>query len=70
MFQFAFDKSLFEFTQPTPAFAPLFRLPPTSEKQKKRAGRSYSPLGKRYLFFFLESQAPIHPRPKPLRGLD
>ena len=42
MFHLVFDTALFEFAQPTPAFAPLFKLPPTRSRQK-RAKPSHSP---------------------------
>lgn len=40
MFQFVFDSALFEFAQPGPAFAPLFRLPPTRRDKGERGGRA------------------------------
>ena len=57
MFQFAFDNALFEFAQPTPAAAPLFKLPPT--RTKRRARRSCSPLAPEDAVFFFSLVKPL-----------
>ena len=60
MFQFAFVTPLFAFIQPTPAFTPLFKLPPTNAHagpKHRQAQRSYSPLSSMVHFFLSLCQA-------------
>lgn len=52
MFHLVFDSALFELTQPTPAFAPLFKLPPT-RTEKKTGEAVVLPTGTRGCRFFL-----------------